>query len=345
MCSPTGLQRGFLCRKQSFLCVWKLERVSIPLRRPSNRDPNSCRNSPDSLWECKPLPCSWVGGSLKVDNQCLCEAKLVPTDWAQCRSTAQPPRLRCRSCAEGPLSRGHTWITGEGARGGGKESTGRLWMHTYLHNQRWIVRDTCAFSVDYVFVQVFIFKLGKASAALWDCLATMRSLHRQLTGRPHLFLCPDSSNHIRWAACEWCQRHCQTTDISFGVFVVVDWLLWETTRDNVFRSEQNVSVASKCLVSFMHPSDYPPVASFSLSTPSRSLSVRIQSSIDWTEAGNKRFLLIPPFSYYNTGSSWGGGSQWVSQGIRQDSMLDHLTCFISAFKIIKNISIYYTYTK
>lgn len=26
-------------------------------------------------------------------------------------------------------------------------------------------------------------------------------------------------------------------------------------------------------------------------------------------------------------------------------MLDHLTCFISAFKIIKNISIYYTYTK
>lgn len=43
---------------------------------------------------------------------------------------------------------------------------------------------------------------------------------------------------------------------------------------------------------------------------------------------------------------WRGGEvQGVSQAIRQDSLFDHLTCFISAFKIIKNISIYYTYTK
>lgn len=41
----------------------------------------------------------------------------------------------------------------------------------------------------------------------------------------------------------------------------------------------------------------------------------------------------------------GEGRQSASHSIRQDSMLDHLTCFISAFKIIKNISIYYTYTK
>lgn len=73
---------GFPLCKQSLLCVWN-QRGQHSTAQASNKDPDSCRNNPGPHWECKTIRCSREGASLKVDNQCLCEAKRMPTGWAQ----------------------------------------------------------------------------------------------------------------------------------------------------------------------------------------------------------------------------------------------------------------------
>lgn len=67
-----------LC-KQRLLCVWNW-RGRHSSAQASNKDPNSCKNNPESCWECKPIRCSWVAASLKVDNRCQCFLK---PSWCQ----------------------------------------------------------------------------------------------------------------------------------------------------------------------------------------------------------------------------------------------------------------------
>lgn len=165
---------GFPLCKQSLVCVWN-RRCRHSSGQASNKDTNSCRNNPDSHWECKPIRFSLVAASLKVDNQCLCEAKLMPTGWAQSRSTRQPSVLLPELCR---------W-------------SASLWKHWIIldkdhHHQCWIIRATHVFYRWIMDVQNLHFQIGfngpdKTSPALWDCLATTRSLHQQ-RGRPQLFL-------------------------------------------------------------------------------------------------------------------------------------------------------------
>lgn len=68
--SPT---EGFPLCRHWLLCVWN-RRGRHSCAQAPNEGTNSCRNNPDSHWECKPIRCSEVAASLKVDNQCLCEA-------------------------------------------------------------------------------------------------------------------------------------------------------------------------------------------------------------------------------------------------------------------------------
>lgn len=87
--------------KQSLLCVWNRRGQHSSPQAP-NKDPDSCRNNPDSHWECKPY--SKVAASLKVDNQCLCGA--IRCQQAEWRERPLAPSQSCSvSCADALLTK------------------------------------------------------------------------------------------------------------------------------------------------------------------------------------------------------------------------------------------------
>lgn len=114
--SPT---EGFPPRRHWLLCVWN-RRGQHSCAQAPNEGTNSCRNNPDSHWECKPIRCSEVAASLKVDNQCLCEAI-----WCQQAEKVHPAAFQscCLSCADGLPCRGN--------------GDGLFWMDH--HRQCWII--------------------------------------------------------------------------------------------------------------------------------------------------------------------------------------------------------------
>lgn len=76
-----------LC-KQRLLCVWNW-RGRHSSAQASSKDPNSCKNNPESCRERKPIHSSWVAASLKVDNRCQCFLK--PSWCQQAEPNARPP--------------------------------------------------------------------------------------------------------------------------------------------------------------------------------------------------------------------------------------------------------------
>lgn len=111
--------RGFPLRRHWLLCVWN-RRGQHSCAQAPNKGTNSCRNNPDSRWGCKPIRCSEVRASLKVDNQCLCEAI-----WCQQAEKVHPAASQsCSlSCADGLPCCGN--------------GDGLFWMDH--HRQCWII--------------------------------------------------------------------------------------------------------------------------------------------------------------------------------------------------------------
>lgn len=117
----------------------------------SNKDPNSYRNNPNSRWDCKPIRHSWAAASLKVDNQCLCEA--------------DANRLKPEQVHRAALSPAAGAVCTQSAKTQSAKTAWRHWIiwdkyhhHHHLH-QCWIIRATCVFYWWITDVHYLLFKL------------------------------------------------------------------------------------------------------------------------------------------------------------------------------------------
>lgn len=347
---------GFPLCKQSLLCVWN-RRCQHSSAQASNKDPNSYRNNPDSHWEGKPIRFYLVAASLKVDNQCLCEAKLMPTGWVQSRSNRQPSVLLPELCR---------WSTS-------------LWKHWIIldkdhDHQCWIISATYVFYWWIMDVQNLHFQIGfngldKPSLAAWDSLATTRTLHQQ-RGRPQLFLFSDS-DIVQAAHLGDTGLHFQTAAWSKivgnkrgGWHFLNDHSMIQKICLRGFKLSRKIRIKmsqcySKCfpihsellskqgtpkpglrpdlapkskLKTCYSPTNHPPVlVSFSLPTHSHCLSqlgLALQRGIDWTRDRKKTFLrfffnLVSSISHCTTGK-WvkkcfnsSPGAGAVSESVRE----------------------------
>lgn len=129
--SPTCLQRVSSADKAS--SVSETGEVSIPVPRPQIETQILAETVqiPTGSW--KPSLRSWVAASFKVDNQCLCEAKLMPTHRACAAPQSCCSAVGCRSCGSPGLVliRDNSKSTNE-----------------HCH-QCWIIRATHVFLLDY----------------------------------------------------------------------------------------------------------------------------------------------------------------------------------------------------
>lgn len=91
--------------KQSFLCAWNWRGQHSSLQA-SNKDPNSCRNNPDSHWECKPIRCTL--GSLPPSRWTI--SVFVKPSWCQQVQPAALTVLLPELCTTVRLAVWELWI-------------------------------------------------------------------------------------------------------------------------------------------------------------------------------------------------------------------------------------------
>lgn len=130
--SPTCLQWGLLSVDKAS-SVSETGEVSIPVPRPQIKTQILAETVqiPTGSW--KPSLRSWVAASFKVDNQGLCEAKLVPTHRA-----CAAPQSCCRAVGRRSCGSPGLFLISDNSRS------------TDDHcNQCWIIRATHVFLLDY----------------------------------------------------------------------------------------------------------------------------------------------------------------------------------------------------
>lgn len=144
--------------KQSLLCVWNRRGQHSSPQAP-NKDPDSCRNNPDSLWECKPYPL-FQGSCLPQGGQSVSLwSHPMPTGRMERKSTSILSVLLCKLCRR-------------------SAHQGDIGLFCTCHqNSCWIIRTRNGFSMwnmdaPYLHFQTEFNVLGRSSPALSDYLTT-----------------------------------------------------------------------------------------------------------------------------------------------------------------------------
>lgn len=237
---PLACRGGFRSANRAS-SVPEIGEVSIPLPRPQIKT--------QILAEIIQVPTgtanlSWVAASLKVDNQCLCKAKPMPTGLSPAQVHPAAPQSLLLELHRSSASLWKHWII----------------VDKYCHHQCWIIRATCVLLMDYGCSKwIYWIKHPQLFGIAWQQQGVSTSWE---VGHSYSFFFWDKAHAAQlgmWAVFSdhSLEQNCKIHEKRLTFF---DWPLWETMTFKRFSDErQNVTALniSQSSLSFLSKQGHP----------------------------------------------------------------------------------------